>query len=57
VSRFPCVSRQFFLFGGRDKHFLWEVLKNLRVLLLDCPRKYKKGENQTNVELSKEEDW
>ena len=28
-----------------------------RVLLLDCPLEYKKGENQTNVELTKEEDW
>ena len=28
-----------------------------RILLLDCPLEYKKGENQTNVELSKEEDW
>ena len=28
-----------------------------RVLLLDCPLEYKKGENQTNVELSREEDW
>ena len=30
---------------------------NPRVLLLDCPLEYKKGENQTNVELTKEEDW
>jgi len=28
-----------------------------RILLLDCPLEYKKGENQANVELSKEEDW
>ena len=28
-----------------------------RILLLDCPLEYKKGENQTNVELSREEDW
>mmetsp|Transcript_19693 Transcript_19693/g.54979 ORF Transcript_19693/g.54979 Transcript_19693/m.54979 type:complete len:554 (-) Transcript_19693:205-1866(-) len=28
-----------------------------RVLLLDCPLEYKKGENQTNVEVTKEEDW
>mmetsp|Transcript_12217 Transcript_12217/g.44569 ORF Transcript_12217/g.44569 Transcript_12217/m.44569 type:complete len:556 (-) Transcript_12217:1472-3139(-) len=28
-----------------------------RVLLLDCPLEYKKGENQTNVELMQEEDW
>jgi T-complex protein 1 subunit gamma len=28
-----------------------------RILLLDCPLEYKKGENQTNVELMKEEDW
>ena len=28
-----------------------------RILLLDCPLEYKKGENQTNVEIEKEEDW
>jgi len=32
-------------------------IKNPRILLLDCPLEYKKGENQTNVELMKEEDW
>lgn len=32
-------------------------IHNPRILLLDCPLEYKKGENQTNVELSKEEDW
>ena len=32
-------------------------IHNPRVLLLDCPLEYKKGENQTNVELTKEEDW
>ena len=28
-----------------------------RILLLDCSLEYKKGENQTNVEITKEEDW
>ena len=28
-----------------------------RVLLLDSPLEYRKGENQTNVELAREEDW
>ena len=28
-----------------------------RILLMDCPLEYKKGENQTNVELSREEDF
>lgn len=28
-----------------------------RVLLLDCPLEYKKGESGTNVEITKEEDW
>ncbi len=32
-------------------------ISNPRILLLDCPVEYKKGENQTNVELMKEEDW
>ena len=30
---------------------------NPRILLMDCPLEYKKGENQTNVEITKEEDW
>jgi T-complex protein 1 subunit gamma len=30
---------------------------NPRIVLLDCPLEYKKGESQTNIELSKEEDW
>ncbi|KAF9598976.1 hypothetical protein IFM89_033321 [Coptis chinensis] len=30
---------------------------NPRVILLDCPLEYRKGENQTNAELVKEEDW
>ena len=28
-----------------------------RILLLDCPLEYKKGESQTAIEISKEEDW
>lgn len=32
-------------------------ISNPRILLMDCPLEYKKGENQTNVELSKEEDF
>lgn len=28
-----------------------------RILLLDSPLEYRKGENQTNVELAREEDW
>lgn len=32
-------------------------IENPRIMLLDCPLEYKKGENQTNVELTKEEDW
>jgi len=32
-------------------------IQNPRILLMDCPLEYKKGENQTNVELMKEEDW
>ena len=28
-----------------------------RIILLDSPLEYKKGESQTNVELSKEDDW
>merc|ERR1719409_1308869 len=32
-------------------------IKNPRVVLLDCPLEYKKGESQTNVEVTKETDW
>ncbi|WVO14828.1 T-complex protein 1 subunit gamma [Cryptococcus depauperatus] len=32
-------------------------IKNPRVILLDCPLEYKKGESQTNIEITKEEDW
>jgi T-complex protein 1 subunit gamma len=28
-----------------------------RIVLLDCSLEYKKGESQTNIEISKEEDW
>lgn len=30
---------------------------NPRIILLDSPLEYKKGENQTNAELVREEDW
>ncbi|KAH9621382.1 hypothetical protein KSS87_007196 [Heliosperma pusillum] len=30
---------------------------NPRIILLDCPLEYKKGENQTNAEIVREEDW
>merc|ERR1712066_488305 len=32
-------------------------IKNPKVVLLDCPLEYKKGESQTNVEVTKESDW
>jgi T-complex protein 1 subunit gamma len=32
-------------------------IHNPRIVLLDCPLEYKKGESQTNIEISKEEDW
>jgi len=32
-------------------------IKSPRVVLLDCPLEYKKGESQTNVEITKEADW
>ncbi|KAF8939009.1 T-complex protein 1 subunit gamma [Dissophora ornata] len=28
-----------------------------RIILLDCPLEYKKGESQTNIEVTKESDW
>ncbi|KAF8880239.1 chaperonin Cpn60/TCP-1 family [Gymnopilus junonius] len=32
-------------------------IENPRIILLDCPLEYKKGESQTNMEFSKETDW
>lgn len=32
-------------------------IENPRIVLLDCPLEYKKGESQTNIELTKEDDW
>ena len=33
------------------------VVKNPRVVLLDCPLEYKKGESMTNMEFTKEDDF
>ncbi|PKI84855.1 T-complex protein 1 subunit gamma [Malassezia vespertilionis] len=32
-------------------------IENPRILLLDCSLEYKKGESQTNIEITREEDW
>lgn len=32
-------------------------IQNPRILLLDCPLEYKKGESQTNIEISKDTDF
>ena len=32
-------------------------IENPRIVLLDCSLEYKKGESQTNIEISKEDDW
>jgi T-complex protein 1 subunit gamma len=32
-------------------------IENPRILLLDCPLEYKKGESQTNMEVTDEQDW
>eukprot|EP00586_Coscinodiscus_wailesii_P002945 CAMPEP_0172484440 /NCGR_PEP_ID=MMETSP1066-20121228/11906_1 /TAXON_ID=671091 /ORGANISM="Coscinodiscus wailesii, Strain CCMP2513" /LENGTH=549 /DNA_ID=CAMNT_0013248975 /DNA_START=157 /DNA_END=1806 /DNA_ORIENTATION=+ len=32
-------------------------IENPRILLIDSPLEYKKGESQTNVEITNEEDW
>lgn len=33
------------------------MIKNPRILLLDCPMEFKKAESTTNLEITKEEDW
>jgi len=38
-------------------HKMRKDIKNPRIILLDCPLEYKKNESQTNVEITKEEDW
>ncbi|KAG5513280.1 hypothetical protein PMAC_001651 [Pneumocystis sp. 'macacae'] len=32
-------------------------IENPRIILLDCPLEYKKGESQTSIEITKEDDW
>lgn len=32
-------------------------IENPRIILLDCPLEYKKGESQTNIEIQNESDW
>ncbi|RMZ89837.1 hypothetical protein DV736_g2927, partial [Chaetothyriales sp. CBS 134916] len=32
-------------------------IENPRIVLLDCPLEYKKGESQTNIEISNEDSW
>lgn len=32
-------------------------IENPRVILLDCPLEYKKGESQTNIEITSEDSW
>ncbi|QIW97635.1 hypothetical protein AMS68_003153 [Peltaster fructicola] len=32
-------------------------IENPRIVLLDCTLEYKKGESQTNIEITREEDW
>jgi T-complex protein 1 subunit gamma len=38
-------------------HDMARRVENPRVLLMDCPMEYKKGESQTDVELTNEEDY
>ncbi|TFK19052.1 GroEL equatorial domain-like protein [Coprinopsis marcescibilis] len=33
------------------------LIKNPRIILLDCPLEYEKGESQTNMEFSKADNW
>jgi len=33
------------------------LIENPRIILLDCSLEYKKGESQTNIEITREEDW
>ena len=49
----------------RERAKCWDIthpnmrrrIEKPRIILLDCPLEYKKGELQTNMEFSKEADW
>lgn len=43
--------------AGAWLHLLLIWHYSVQVLLLDCPLEYKKGESQTYVEITKEEEW
>lgn len=48
-----CMTCSYRSGGCRD----YRYIENPRIVLLDCPLEYKKGESQTNVELSAEADF
>merc|ERR1719188_1643904 len=53
-----CVVLDGVMFNKDNTHpRMRREIKNPRVVLLDCPLEYKKGESQTNVEITKEADW
>ena len=40
-----------------ETYCTYRRIENPRIVLLDCPLEYKKGESQTNVEMSAEADF
>jgi T-complex protein 1 subunit gamma len=53
-----CRVLQGVMFNKETTHSsMRRYIKNPRILLLDCPLEYKKGETQTNVEITNDEDW
>ena len=46
-------SSFFFFFSSYQSR----SIKNPRILLLDCPLEYKKGESNANIEIMKDSDW
>lgn len=47
------INKDITMVGGKMRR----RIENPRIILLDCGLEYKKAESQTNIEVTKEEDW
>jgi len=52
-----CVLRGIMLNKDITHPKMRRRIVNPRIVLLDCPLEYKKGESQTNIEITKDSDW
>ncbi|KAN0071852.1 hypothetical protein V8E54_010448 [Elaphomyces granulatus] len=65
IKRYSCIEK----FRAGDRGYRWGYDKDIThpkmrrkmespiIVLLDCPLEYKKGESQTNIKITKEDDW